>query len=307
MKRVALALIILCIAVAFAGCTGFSKNSVTGSANQRAASVEADSWQGLAAEKGGAAYPIPSPVYSPGAAGSGHDETVNSKIIRTAQVTIEVKDVIASADALKDLAIQNGGYLSSSNFQTGYNNRRSATVVLRVPQSSFESVVEGIKKTGTVRSASTQAEDVTEKYIDLQAQKTSYQNQLAQYNVILKKADKVEDIIKVQAQIDQVQTSLDRLEGRIRYLNSRVDLSTITVYLQEPEPVGGETGHSFIAAVNEGISGFFGMIDALIVLCFTLLPIAIIGGAGFWVYRWRKGKAKGTPETAVPQDRADRK
>ena len=99
-----------------------------------------------------------------------------------------------------------------------------------------------MKAIGTVKSVSTQGEDVTEEYVDIQAQKTSYLNQLAQYNEIMKKAVKVSDVIEIQQQIDRVQTELNRLEGRLKYLNSRIDMSTITVTLQEPEPLGARAG-----------------------------------------------------------------
>jgi hypothetical protein len=106
----------------------------------------------------------------------------------------------------------------------------------------------------------------------------------------MKQSIKVEDIIRVQEQIDRVQTELNRLEGRLKYLNSRIDLSTITVNLQEPEPVGGDTGHNFVTTINEGIAGFFGMIDAIVIILFTLLPLIIIGGIGYGIYRWKKVK-----------------
>ena len=149
-----------------------------------------------------------------------------------------------SVDTLKSLVTAKGGYLSSSSISEGYNKRLSGTVVLRVPQAEFDTTLAGVKAIGTVKSVSTQGEDVTEEYVDIQAQKTSYQNQLAQYNEIMKKAVKVSDVIEIQQQIDRVQTELNRLEGRLKYLNSRIDMSTITVTLQEPEPLGGETGPS---------------------------------------------------------------
>ena len=36
--------------------------------------------------------------------------------------------------------------------------------------------------------------------------------------------------------------------------------------------------------------GFVGMIAAIIVVLFTLLPLIIIGGAAYGIYRWKKGK-----------------
>ena len=97
----------------------------------------------------------------------------------------------------------------------------TGTVTIRIPEAGFENAIAGAKALGTVRSISTSGEDVTEEYVDLQAQKTWYTNQLAQYNVIMKQSTKVEDIIRVQEQIDQVQTELDRLNGRLNYLNNQ--------------------------------------------------------------------------------------
>ena len=206
-----------------------------------------------------------------------------------------MKDVPAAVDSLKAIATAKGGYLSSSNVQKDSNNRVSGTVVLRVPAAVFDATISGVKAIGTVNSISTQGEDVTEEYVDLQAQKTSYQNQLAQYNEIMKKSEKIEDIINVQEQIDLVQTELDRLNGRLNYLNNRIDISTITVNLQEPEPVGSQSGHDFVSTINDGISGFLGMVDAIIVLFFTLLPLIIIGSIGYGVYHWYKGRKGSAP------------
>jgi len=303
MKKIIIALLLVCCAIAATGCTSLIGSTGTSSASQRYYGESDNSVYGLAVSEKAAYAPMPTvvPTYAGGSAPG-----IETRIIKTAQVSLEVTDVTASADALRTLAQQNGGYISSSNVQRGYNDRLSATVVLRIPQAAFDTVIESVKASGTVKSVSVQGEDVTEQYIDLTAQKTSYQNQLAQYNTIMKQAVKVEDVIAVQAQIDRVQTELDRLEGRLRYLNSRIDLSTVTVSLQEPEPVGGDTGHSFITAINEGIAGFFGMIDALIILLFTLLPLAIIGGIVYAVWCWRKGKA-GKPPAAAPAESGEAK
>jgi hypothetical protein len=296
------ALIMVCCAVAATGCMGVAENLVPNQRTSASGYPTDQNWQGLSAEKSTGAYPMPAPTAVPTNAVPGTG--IETKFIKTALATIEVKDVTASADALKALAVQKGGYLSSSNIQKGYNNRLSATVIIRIPESEFEGVMESVKSVGTVKSVSTQGEDITEEYIDLVARKIAYQNQLEAYNRIMAKGDKVEDILKVQQQIERVQVELDRIEGRMRYLNSRIDLSTITVNLQEPEPVGGETGHSFISAINEGIDGFFGMVDAIIVLLLTFLPLILISTGAYGIYRWKKGKK---PVSSVPVPEQDEK
>lgn len=299
---VTLVLLVLVITMISAGCTTFSggnsQKSLVSSPDDVAAGTNYESGIGQGSYR---AVPTQAPVVAGSPETAAHTGTIDQKLIYTGQVSLEVTDVPAAVDSLKALAAGRGGYFASSTFNTQYNNRRTATVVLRVPAKEFENVLAGVKEIGSVKSATTSGEDVTAEYVDLLAQKTSYQNQIAQYNEIMKKSEKVEDIITVQEQIDRVQTSLDRLEGRIRYLDNRIDLSTITVNMAEKEPVGGEPGHSFIRTINEGISGLVGMIDFLIVALFTLLPLIIIGAAGYGAYRWYqskkiKGEAPPAPE-----------
>jgi hypothetical protein len=283
-------LMIVCIAVvAAAGCTGIPATALEKSSSPQSSNVYASD-SAVRSESAGGAAPVPVPTPAPTSAlSSSSSSGIDTKIIKTAYITIEVKEVTGSVDQLKNMVTAKGGYLSSSSISKGYNDRLSGTVVLRIPQAEFENTLAGVKAIGTVKSVSTQGEDVTEQYVDIQAQKTSYQNQLVQYNEIMKKAVKVSDVIEIQQQIDRVQTELNRLEGRLKYLDSRIDMSTITVTLQEPEPVGGETGHNFITTINEGIAGFFGMVDVIIILLFTLLPVIILGALGYGIYRWRKG------------------
>lgn len=287
-------LLVACMAVAMAaGCTGMSTGSAGNAPAPQAAIYTPVSTTGYSLSEERLTYAgavsKDTKIAQGGSSGSGLT-TTETKIIKTADITLEVKDVPAAIDELKALAAGQGGYLSSTNVQKNYNNRLTGSATIRVPQSAFDAAIAGVKGLGTVKSISTSGQDVTEEYVDLEAQKTSYTNQLAQYNAIMKQSTKVEDIISVQAQIDRVQTELDRLNGRLNYLNNRIDISTISVYLQEPEPVGGQAGHDFVATINEGIAGFFGMIDALIVLLFTLLPLIILGLAGYGGYRWYRGK-----------------
>jgi hypothetical protein len=286
-----IALMVVCMAVvAAAGCMGVPSPVLDGSAGSQEASTFYSSSNAARVSsdaKMSSGAPVAAPASAPVA---GSDTVIDTKIIKTAYITVEVKDVTGSVDQLKALVTAKGGYLSSSSVSEGYNKQLTGTVVLRIPAAEFDNTLAGVKTIGTVKSVSTQGEDVTEEYVDVQAQIASYQNQLAQYNEIMKKAVKVSDVIEIQQQIDSVQTNLNRLEGRLKYLNSRIDMSTITVTLQEPEPVGGETGHNFVTTINEGIAGFFGMVDFIVILFFTVLPVIILGGIAYGIYRWMKRK-----------------
>ena len=258
----------------------------------------------------GISYGVPAPVptFAPSAkiasdqsvGGGNADQGVAIKIIKTGQVSLEVAQVPAAIDQVKDIAASNGGYLSSSNIYTQQNDRKTGYAMIRIPAEKFDAVMGALAPLGKVLSTSEQRSDVTEQYVDLTIQNESYHNQLENYYRLMDKATKVEDIIAIQAQIDQITLNLNRIEGQLRYLDSQIDLSTINVNLQEPEPVGGETGYNIVTAINEGIGAFFGMISAIIVFLFAVIPLIIIAVVAYAIYRYYKKRKGGSATPAAP-------
>lgn len=213
---------------------------------------------------------------------------IDQKIIRTADLQLEVGDVRNITTTIQSIAENAEGIVQSSSVNVGYNNQYSGVISIRIPSERFESVVQEIESLGKVLSSSTSADDVTEEYVDLAAQKNAQTNQLAQYNRILVQAVNVSEILEVQREIERVQVDLDRIEGRMKYLDSRVSLSTISVRLTEPARVTTSTGYSPASVISEGIEGFINTLVWLIVACMTFLPLILAGGAGYLIYKkWK--------------------
>ncbi len=216
-------------------------------------------------------------------------------IIKTSQIRLEVQNVTAALDPIRNIATAHGGYLGTLSVTTQYGDRLYGTVTIRIPAREFESAITEIKTLGTLKSESLNAEDVTEEYVDLQARRTALANQLAQYTRILEKAENVSEILEVQVQIERVQVEIDRIDGRLKYLDNRVEYATISVTLTEPEPVGGREGFSFISVINEGIAGFLAVTAGLVIILISIIPLVIIGALAYLGYRWWKGR-KGHPQ-----------
>ena len=297
MKRVMVLAVLLCAAaVFFAGCTSTQNTAKASVVSPGPAPYEnAQGWSSSRADVSHTAYaPVAVPIPVPTTAG-GTDQGIETKIIRTAAVTLEVSNVTGSAAVVGAIGTGAGGYVSNTNIGTDYSGQPYGTVVIRIPAAEFDSALSRVQALGTTKSVSTQGQDVTSEYVDVQARITAYQNQIAQYTLILKNATKVEDVLAVQQQIDTVQTELDQVNGQMKYLNSQVDYSTITVSLQEPAPVGGTQGHDFVAAINAGIAGFFGVIDAIIVVVISVIPLVIVGCVAYAGYRIWKGRRPAQP------------
>ena len=298
-----LAILIVCIAaVIVAGCTSTQGSTTTSAiapvpAESARSSADYSSNQALVAS-GQVMVPVPVAT-SGGMPGQG----VETKIIKTSDLTLEVNNVTAAAAAVGAIGTNAGGYISTTNIGTDYNGQPYGTVVIRIPADQFDSALSGVQAIGKVTGISTQGQDVTADYVDVQAQITAYQNQIAQYNLIMKNATKVGDVLAIQQQIDTVQTNLDRVTGQMKYLNSQINYATITVTLQTPAPVGGTQGHDFVAVINEGIAGFFGVIDAIIVFVISVLPLIIIGCVAYAGYRLWKRKRQGEPKAGTPEQK----
>jgi hypothetical protein len=103
----------------------------------------------------------------------------------------------------------------------------------------------------------------------------------------------VSEILEVQKEIERVQVQLDRIVGRMKYLDNRIALSTITVSLTEPAQVEAPGGYSLPGVISDGIAGFVDTVVWLFVAILTLLPLILLGGAGYFVYqRLRKNKSE---------------
>ena len=302
LKHIA-AILIIAAAIIAAGCMSLGQTQQS--------SVETVSRGSGSLNYGGA---VPAPAFTPaqkiagdqaaGAAGTG--QTVETKIIKTGQVTIEVSQVPAALDQIQAIAISNGGYLASSNVYTSTNDRKTGYATIRIPADKFDAAMGALAPLGKVLSSSEDRSDVTAQYIDLSIQNASLHNQLDGFNRIMAKATNVEDIIKIQVEIDRVTMTLNQIEGQLRYLSNQIDLSTITVNLQEPEPVGGETSYNIVTAINEGIAGFFGMISAIIIFIFSIIPLIILAVIAYAIYRWHQkrkvGKVAGAPPVEVKKE-----
>lgn len=74
-------------------------------------------------------------------------------------------------------------------------------------------------------------EDVTEEYVDVEAQlknKTVLRDRLQK---LLETATKVEDILSIETKLNRVQGDIESMEARIRSLKGKVDMATINLYL----------------------------------------------------------------------------
>jgi hypothetical protein len=221
-------------------------------------------------------------------------EAADRKIIRNADITIEVPSTTNAQHEVTSIAEAHGGFVVTSEAKQRESNdpaQRTLDIklVVRIPSNQFGRAFDEIKKlAGNTPAEQVTSQDVTEDFIDLEARIKTQKALEVQFLEIMRQAHKIEDALEVQRQIAEVRTEIEKLEGRKRFLENRSSLSTINVNIQTPKPVITVTqtgfGHSLREAVSDSITLasdmvlFFARFVIMMapVFVFVLLPAALV-------------------------------
>lgn len=182
---------------------------------------------------GKAMMPIsPEPPY--GGSGGQTAAEVDQKIIKTGALRLTVESVSAALGRAADVAKARGGFVQHSSSSERGDGKHEGSVTIRVPSAQFEAAVADLKGMAlVVNHESSSGQDVTEQYTDLQAQLRNAQAQEEEYLRIMKKAENVEDILRVQERLGMVRGQIESLQGRLKYLENMTSYSTVSVSLTE--------------------------------------------------------------------------
>lgn len=152
---------------------------------------------------------------------------IEKKIIKRADVGYEVEDYGAEINRIKTLVSKFDGYISSENEENS-SYRIGNRLTIRVPAAGLDKFLDeltsGPEKLDYKRVT---AQDVTEEYVDIHARLKTKKEVEARFVEILKKAKTIEEILHVENQLRTIREEIEAKEGRLKYLQNQVGLSTI--------------------------------------------------------------------------------
>ena len=228
-------------------------------------------------------------------------DIVERKIIYTTTLQLRVVDLDAAAQRVQELVKQQKGYIASSDISgvSDYNYDRSARWVVRVPVANYRSFLDEAKAFGTVAQETSTAEDVTEQYLDVEAQIKNKRVEEERFIELLKNATaKLEDILAVEKELSRVRGEIEQAEGKKRYLENRTDFTTVTLQITQviernldvKPSFGTRISRSFYNSVDLLWESIQNLAIALVGLA-PWLPLIAIGC--FIVWRlWKRSKAR---------------
>lgn len=211
---------------------------------------------------------------------------IERKIIKTGQLNLEVENYKATATQIKDLVKDMQGYIVNENTHI-YNRERkllAGNLAVRIPQERFDEALALIEDMGSADGLNADSQDVTEEYVDVESRLKAMRLKEERLLTILDKTGTLGDVLAVENELANTRANLEALEGRLKYLNNRTELSTINISMREtltPMKQIKTTGLQgvlarFQEAFVKSINGIIISLGNLIVYIGAYLPFIVL-------------------------------
>jgi len=158
-------------------------------------------------------------------------ETPSRLVIKTGTINMVVKDIKDSAEKIIKYAEEKGGWVVSSSI-TEREKVPSGSIIVRVPAESFDVAMNFFKGLAVrVTYEGTQGQDVTEEYVDLQSRLRNLEATETQLLKIMERSGKISEVLEVQRELTRTREEIERIKGRMQYLEQNAKMATITINL----------------------------------------------------------------------------
>jgi hypothetical protein len=218
---------------------------------------------------------------------------VDRKIIYTGTTSSVVDDVAAAVRAVRDAATVEGGYVFAQDLGPGQGR-----VVLKVPVDRFDAVFDAVVAIGEVEAQHIEAEDVTERFVDLESRQATLAISIERIRGFLAQTTNVDEISRLEAELTNREAEHDVIAGQLRVLRDRTSYGTITteLRLQDPEAaLGPEEQESGPPGFGEGLSTGWdalttaaGVVATVLGFALPFAPLLVVLVALAWWLRRRR-------------------
>lgn len=325
MKRFVCFLLAGLMVVSLCGCGSSAKYSDTAAAEPQAFAVEA-SYDMAVAEAAGYGLSMTNSAAMPEAAeveSEGDLPDVDpSKIIYSADATVETTDFDAATAKVAELVAKYDGWIESSsinganyyNTARGRMSYRSAYYVMRIPSAKFDALMGTLGDLGNVPYTHTYTENVTSQYYDTQARLTAYETQEARLLEMMELAESVEDVISIEEKLTELRYQIEALQSKLNNWDREVSYSTVNLSIEEVEKYTPESvsrpgyGERLWSALKSGVEDTVEYIGDLLIIFVAALPALIIIAAVVFVAvkLVKRGKKKRAAKKAAAMEGADK-
>ncbi|RDW21313.1 DUF4349 domain-containing protein [Oceanobacillus arenosus] len=225
----------------------------------------------------------------------------NRKVIYNANIHIKVKDYRQAVNDIQVMTSNRGGFVVESNMLVDYEGGpTNGYITARIPQNQLQAFIQFVEEgSSKVIESTISGEDVTEEYVDLESRLKSKHVVEARLLSFMEQAESTEDLLAISDNLATVQGEIEEITGRMKYLQNKADLATVTIYIQEENvTISGinedelntweRTTQQFTKSINLLLSTFSSLFIFLVGNIPVFILLGIIGFVVFLIARNRR-------------------
>ena len=150
-----------------------------------------------------------------------NDESTNfkapagRKMTYSTRLVINVPDTVKGVKAASSIAEKYSGYTEFSD---------NSTANVKIPVAKAQNALKDFEAIGSVKSKTITANDITEHYTDTQVRLENLRRLQKRLSELLTRANRVEDILRIERELARVTTDLERHQARMNVLTKQVEM-----------------------------------------------------------------------------------
>ena len=219
------------------------------------------------------------------------------KIITTIHLSLETTEFDSTIEDLDNIINKNKGYIENSHISSRnrINNKtfKHAEYTVRIPKDNVNGFTDEIGSVGNVVSQSTSKEDITKQYYDTESRLNLLKVKEERMTALLKKAEKIEDIITIENQLSEIIHQKESLTKNILDMDDKVSYSIVHLDISEVEKLRSDvtTKTTFATRIsntfNDSLYTFKVFMERFVLVFIYALPFLLIGGlAAFLIFKF---------------------
>ena len=172
----------------------------------------------------------PNPVEAPASA------LANRKLIRNAQIELEILSFDTAVQKITAFANEERGYVATTNSEKQANGKLRGQVVVKVVPENLDRFVQKIHDLGELKNQTLGTEDITKAYFDTDSRlKNARVMEQRLIDMLKKKSDDINDLLRVERELGRVREQIEQMQGELKYWDSQVQFATVTIQLTEKD------------------------------------------------------------------------
>ena len=162
--------------------------------------------------------------------------SVNRKLIRNAEVELEIASFDDAIQKITALANEERGYVATTSSEKQANGKLKGQVVVKVLPENLDRFLQKIRGLGELKNQTLGTEDVTKAYFDTESRlKNARVMEQRLIDMLKKKSDDINDLLQVEKELGRVREQIEQMQGELKYWDSQVQFATVTIQLSEKD------------------------------------------------------------------------